>query len=116
TALGTEVNAGRRAGNLGDQLRAAFDVAASVERYLAAALGFNEERGVGLRLVFEVEVERAVVTPLDPRRQRVVRAQPGHQSRMRPAVPPLTHGRWHVDHSVDELGLLDLGHRLVAAS
>jgi hypothetical protein len=64
-------------------------------------------------VVIQVQADAAVIARLDPGRVRFIIRQPGNQSGMRVAVPPVSDRRGHVNLSFDQLGLLELGHRIV---
>ena len=113
--LDAEIVAGTTGSNLGHHVRRAFHVIVGADSCLAAALRLDEEKRVRLGLVVEIEADAAVVSALDTGSSRLVVTQPITDVQVRSTVSPLSYRRWHVDDPFDQLGFLQLRHRLVPA-
>jgi hypothetical protein len=103
-------------GHLHHQLRRAFDVVVVTDSRLAPGVLVDAEEAVGLRLVVEVEADGRIVTDRYFRRGGGVREEPSDDGTAGLAVIGEADGRGHVDGALDELGLLDVRHCLVAPS
>ena len=68
--LVVQIVTGTARGDLGDQVRTALNIAIVVDLDAASMFRLDEEKGVRLRRVVDVEENGAVVAPLDARRSR----------------------------------------------
>ncbi len=68
------------------QLGAAFNVAVFTQASLSAALRVNEQTGIRLGLVVQIQPHRAIVSCLYPRGAGFVQDEPSHEMTVGPAM------------------------------
>ena len=82
-------------------------------RTLPPNIRLDEEQTVGLGHILKIKAHGAVVADLAARSTGLVHREPANQMRVLTPVETLPHRGWHVNDSFNELGLLEMRHRLV---
>ena len=110
-----QIDADAAGRHLGDEIRRPFDVVILADPDLSTPLRPDEQEGVRLGFVVQIQADASVISGLDSRGVRLVVSQPGDEPGVRVTMPRLSDRRGHVDLSFDQLGLLEVRHRIVAA-
>jgi hypothetical protein len=100
-------------GHFGNELRPTDDRAVGIQLYLTTASRLNEQTNIWLRLVVQIEPEGGDVTAFDTGGEGAIVPEHGNEIEVGATVRLLTDRRGHMDDSVDEFPLLEVGHGMI---
>src|SRR5208337_1645464 len=110
--LDAQIVTGTTRSDLGHKLGSTLEVIVIADPCLAAESGINDQASVWLRFVVQVQPNAAIVAGFDAGSASLILTQPGAWVNVWAAVATVTNGRWHVNDPFDQLGFLQVRHRL----
>jgi hypothetical protein len=112
--FGSKIDRGAACRDFDYQLGRALQIPIRADSGLPTDLLFQAQEGVGLEFIGQIHARGRIVPKVDAGRGRAVETAKCDHGTAGATMLPLVDGRTQVDHPLDQLGFLELGHRLVA--